>query len=388
MKSATLWPSALLALVLGGCASGPVTQPPLISTTDIENARVHLKTVRVPPSRQIDRSDMLAYIDRLRSQVDPHLLAICNTVFSSNCSNAISSVRYFVALDDMTINAYQSREGITFHAGLLHAAGSDDEVIAVWAHEVAHMLYSHLAKQSSNESLYGLAGLAIGLAIADEMFVHGMDPSIYTDLGQSGMDLGSDWGSHVYSPEMEIEADQFAIYVLKSGGWRVDAGMDFIARIHQGNVPAAVSNVGKGWAGLFRTHPPHDVRLASMAAESRRATTTGAIRPMFKSEHAVLKRQEILQVLKSDAREKWLSALEAEEPDKWLSTPGNDERHMHINLNGYIPQLKKESNCSARASTAFPNCAWWKGEQQESRRESECPFPQNVGWKTWKECVE
>jgi len=35
-------------------------------------------------------------------------------------------------------------------------------------------------------------------------------------------------------------------YVLKSGGWRVDAGIDLIARIHQGNVPIAVSDTGRG----------------------------------------------------------------------------------------------------------------------------------------------
>ena len=388
MKRAALWSSVLLTLVLAGCASGPITQPPLISPTDVQNARVHLKTVRLPPPKQIDPSYMLAYIDWLRPKVDPHLLATCRQVFSSNCENAIGSVRYFVALEDMSINAYQSQAGITFNAGLLHASGSDDELIAVWAHEVAHMLYSHLAKSSGNESLYGLAGLAIGLVIADEMFALGMDSSIYTEMGQSGMDLGADWGRHVYSPEMEIEADQFAVYVLKSGGWRIDSGMDFIARIHQGNVPTAVSNIGKGWAGLFRTHPPHDVRIASMAAESRRASTTGAMRPMFKSEQAALRRQEVLQALKGDARESWLSALEAEEPDGWLFTPGNDELHMHMRLNGYVPQLKEDSNCLAWANTSFPNCAWWTGGQQESRPESECPFPQNVGWKVWKDCLE
>ncbi len=276
--------SVLLVLAMTACASGPITQPPPISQTDIQNARIHLTTVRPPPPRQIDPSDMLAYIDRLRPNVDPHLLAICRRVFSSNCQTAVSSVRYFVALEDMTINAYQSQDGITFTAGFLYAAGSDDEVIAVWAHEAAHMLYGHLAKAFSNESLYGLAGSIIGIAVADELFVPGTDPDIYKDMSQSGMELGSQWGRYVFSPEMEIEADQFAVYVLKSGGWRVDAGIDLIARIHQGNVPIAVSDTGRGWAGLFRTHPPHDVRLASMAAEAQRATTTSAMRPMFKFE--------------------------------------------------------------------------------------------------------
>ena len=276
--------SAMLVLVMVGCASGPITQPPMISLSDIQDARVHLVTIHPPPPRQINQSDMLVYIDRLRSEFDPHFLDVCKRVFSSNCEYAISSVRYFVALEDMTINAFQSQEEITFTAGFLHAAGSDDEVIAVWAHEAAHMLYSHLAKAFSNESLYGLAGSIIGLAVADELFVPGQDPEIYSDLSRSGMELGANWGRYVFSPEMEIETDQFAVYVLKSGGWRIDAGIDLIARIHQGNIPVAVSDTGRGWAGLFLTHPPHDVRLASMAAEARRAKTTGAMRPMFKFE--------------------------------------------------------------------------------------------------------
>ena len=282
-----------LALAMTACASGPITQPPPISQTDIQNARIHLTTVRPPPQRKIDPRDMLDYIDRFRPNVDPHLLAICRRVFSSNCQTAVSSVRYFVALEDMTINAYQSQDGITFTAGFLYAAGSDDEVIAVWAHEAAHMLYGHLAKAFSNESLYGLAGSIIGIAVADELFVPGTDSDIYKDMSQSGMELGSQWGRYVFSPEMEIEADQFAVCVLKSGGWRIDAGIELIARIHQGNVPIAVSDTGRGWAGLFRTHPPHDVRVGLHGGRGSTCDDNKRNAPDVQVRAATLRIQEI-----------------------------------------------------------------------------------------------
>ena len=87
--------------------------------------------------------------------------------------------------------------------------------------------------------------------------------------GNLGMHVGSEIGYAAHSPEMEIEAEQFAMYVMSYANMRVDAARDIIVRLHGGAAPTAIRS-GEGWAGYFTTHPPNDYRLAAQQATLRR----------------------------------------------------------------------------------------------------------------------
>ena len=149
-----------------------------------------------------------------------------------------------VVVSDQSVNAYADASNFTIgvHAGLLRSAGSDDEIAAVLTHEAAHLLFGHSSKKASNAAGYGLAAGLAGIALGAAMYQPGMDGEFIEDLGQAGFDAGDHAGYIAYSPEMEFDADQFALYVLKHASRRLSAGMDLIVRLHRGDVPTPVKH--------------------------------------------------------------------------------------------------------------------------------------------------
>ena len=181
-----------------------------------------------------------------------------------------------------SVNAYADASNFTIgvHTGFMRSAGDDDEIAAVLAHEAAHLLFGHNAKKRTNATnaqlITGALAIALGAAL--------QSPDILNSAGDMSMH-GWNAGYVAYSPEMEIEADQFAMYVLKEVGRRLSAGTDLIVRLHRGDVPAPVRR-GDGWAGYLRTHPSGDYRLAAMRStlDDIRA---GATRPISKIQIAM-----------------------------------------------------------------------------------------------------
>ena len=125
------------------------------------------------------------------------------------------------------------------------SAGSDDEIAWVMAQEAAHMMFAYTRKKMANATSAQMATGA--LAIALDVAVG--SPAILDSAGDISM-AGYEAGYVAYSPEMEIEADQFAAYVLEEAGLRPEATLDMIVRLHRGAVPAPVCQ-GDGWAGYL-----------------------------------------------------------------------------------------------------------------------------------------
>ena len=101
---------------------------------------------------------------------------------------------------DETVNAYAAGDGtIGFYGGFIRMTGNDDELAAVMAHEVAHILYGHNQASGTNEVLGGLVGLAAGVAImaGTGVYNEGMQ-----DMTQSFTEAGMAAGRVAYSPEI------------------------------------------------------------------------------------------------------------------------------------------------------------------------------------------
>ena len=203
---------------------------------------------------------MQSVLDRIWHSLETPLRSVCVRVFSEGCETAIQRMDV-VVVQDPSINAYADSFDFTIgvHEGLMRSAGSEDEVAAVLAHEAAHLLFGHAEKKLSNALGYSVIGGVIGAGIGVAL----ERPETIEDYGKLGMELGSQVGYLAYSPEMELEADQFALYVLKEADRRVSAGADLIIRLHRGDVPAPVKQ-GEGWASYLSTHPANDFRLAAM----------------------------------------------------------------------------------------------------------------------------
>ena len=251
----------------------------------------------------------------------------------------------------MSVNAYAdaSKFMIGIHKGLMRSVGDDDELAAVLAHEAAHLLFSHAQKKNSNAVGSAiLMGIAMGVA-GIAMHQPGMDTGYIGDMSQAGFDTGYVAGYVAYSPEMELEADQFAMYVLKNAGRRLSAGTDIIVRLHRGAVPAPVRQ-GDGWAGYLATHPADDYRLAAMRVTLNRINA-GATRPVSKRE---------------------------------LEQRGNAIANRL--QAGYVPTvINRYGQCTWVQE--WKNCHWWGGERRLfwSFR---CPFPNiDVDVEKWEACL-
>ena len=210
----------------------------------------------------------------------------CNTLFTG-CYEAVMNIKVEL-VDDQSVNAYADAESyaIGIHTGLMRSAGCDDEIAWVLAHEAAHLLLGHAQKKMSNAATGGLlGGIAMG-ALGIAIHQPGMDTEYIGDMAQGGLESGRLAGYLVYSPEMELEADQFAAYVMQRAGYRTNAALDIIVRLHRGEVPASVRR-GENWAGYLDTHPANDYRLAAMRSVID-DIQNGHSRPLRKGESLAL----------------------------------------------------------------------------------------------------
>jgi len=267
----------LVACVTLLCAcAGPLLEEPFVSNSDLTQARNALVTHQLNPSLVLRRDDMRNVLTRAWGRTEPAVRRVCGRVFS-NCGQAIGPMNV-VLVADPSVNAYADAQTwqIGVHEGFMRAMGSEEELIAVLGHEAAHLLLGHTNSKVANSNMGMLMGMLAGVAAGTALYQPGMDQQVISDLTTGGMEIGAEIGMLVYSPDMEIEADQFATYVLADLGIRLDAGLDMLVRLSRGDVPAPVRR-GEGWAGYIMTHPPHDYRLAAMQATMKRIRSGGRL---------------------------------------------------------------------------------------------------------------
>ena len=202
---------AFAALWLAGCAGGPILHQPTISQSEMNTARATLATHPLEPSQDLSHTDLKPTLDRVWKETKHPMLLVCRKVFQG-CKQAMGNMRV-VVVNRNDVNAYADATDFTIgvHAGFLRAAGDDDEIAAVLAHEAAHLLFGHAQKKASNAAGYGLIGGLAGIALGAALHQPGMDPEYVGDMGEAGFNVGYETGYLAYSPEMELEADQFAM---------------------------------------------------------------------------------------------------------------------------------------------------------------------------------
>ncbi|MEL6838818.1 MAG: M48 family metalloprotease [Pseudomonadota bacterium] len=143
-------------------------------------------------------------------------------------------------------NAFQTldRDGrpiIGFNTLLIGEARNQDEIAFVFAHEAAHHIEGHIARQQSNATLGGLLG---GIAAA----AVGVDAQSTDTLQQ----LGANVGARTYSKDFELEADALGTRIAAAGGYDPLRGAQFFFRI---------PDPGDRFLG---THPPNAERLRTV----------------------------------------------------------------------------------------------------------------------------
>ena len=244
------------AVALVGC-SKPVLHIDEPSERHQDIADEVLESTAVGPSRNIDGADLTSTVSRVLPPIRRASHEVCRELSlpAKNCQGVLDA-EVTVDPGEADPNAFADMQGnVHMNGGIVSISGSDDEVAAVLAHEFAHVMYGHVEMKMSN-ALVGMA-IAGGIALAITSDSGAYDQQATEDF----MQVGYDFGSHAYSPEMEIEADRTAIYILKRAGYRPGAMRDTIVRLSRMELAYRRGLVSQQ-VGFLQTHPSSDRRIA------------------------------------------------------------------------------------------------------------------------------
>ncbi|MCL6621880.1 MAG: M48 family metalloprotease [Syntrophobacterales bacterium] len=163
---------------------------------------------------------------------------------------------HFAVLDTLEPNAFACPGGlILVTRGLIRMCGSEDELAAVLAHEVAHVAHkdglnsisqarwSEVLTTAGTEAARQYGG---GVAGAVLNLFKGAVEDVFRTLVVTG-----------YSRQAEEAADREAVSMLSRTGYQ------------PGALAAVLGKMSGGGGGIFRTHPPTGERLARVRALTR-----------------------------------------------------------------------------------------------------------------------
>jgi len=162
---------------------------------------------------------------------------------------------HFVVLKDDTINAFAAPGGYIFvTSGAVKMAKSEDELAAVLAHEVAHVVRGHAIGSIKKSRWSGVTKQFLDSSVE-------LDPEAQKAMGSmfgGSIDDIVD-GSLVkgYSRDTELEADQVGLQILAHAGYDPRAMTRFLQTL------AANQDTG---SGFYATHPKAADRIDRLKA--------------------------------------------------------------------------------------------------------------------------
>ena len=249
--------SVILGMALLAACSAPVLDIPEPKAEHSAAAQTALERSIIGPSRNLAPADIFPAIKRVASRVHESAYRICQELRQpdEDC-NGVDEMILNIHVANAEYNAFADQaDRINIFGGLVSVLGTDDEIAAVLAHEYAHVIYDHVGKKVSN----AMVGTLIASALAGAFSAHyGVNDQ---QMNENWMRLGMEIGSRSYSPEMEIEADRTAAYILRDAGFSPWALADVIVRMHRLNVEGA-DGPFSGRVGFLETHPSDDRRVA------------------------------------------------------------------------------------------------------------------------------
>jgi MAF protein len=152
----------------------------------------------------------------------------------------------FKALEDEEINAVSLPGGFVYvNTGLIEKVAGDDELSAVLAHEVGHIVARHSIKKL--QALQGYSVLRVLVAVNPTT----REAGTAADIAFTELLLG-------YSREDELLADQLAVRYAKLAGYNPHAMIDFLERLQEINRRKPLKP-----KTYFKTHPyvPDRIRV-------------------------------------------------------------------------------------------------------------------------------
>ncbi len=258
-------PAALLALLLAACSG--VDRPGVPATgAEKQEARRLLQAGAIPRNRQLDEAGQHASLARVVRHIRPAAHRVCQRMRGANCSAVLT--RSPVRSRNREINAHvDGSHRVTMNAGLLSAAGSDEEIAAVLAHEYGHVIADHVDKRMGDAGVGALGGLLAGTLVG-AVICDRSDSDCMGDMAHTGGSMGLGIGALAYSRQHELEADYYSALILAEAGVPLEAGERMLMRLAR-TKEGRDGGYGPLGMAMARTHPANDERIARWIANRR-----------------------------------------------------------------------------------------------------------------------
>jgi len=164
---------------------------------------------------------------------------------------------HFVILQDETINAFAAPGGTIFvTTGAVTQAKSEDELAAILAHEVAHVVRGHAIgtiKKSRMSGVYkSFLDSSVELDPETEKMMAGVFGGSIDDIVDGSLVKG-------YSKDTEFEADKVGLAIMAHAGYDPAAFTRYLATLD--------SHQETGSGGFYATHPKPEERVKKLEAQ-------------------------------------------------------------------------------------------------------------------------
>jgi beta-barrel assembly-enhancing protease len=163
---------------------------------------------------------------------------------------------HFMLLDSDEINAFAAPDGlILVTRGMVQCCGSEDELAAVLAHEISHVVEKH-----GVSAIQGSRLTTLGTTVLTEAGKHagGELSDLVEDFEGSIGDITKTL-MNGYSRDQERDADAGAVTILRRAGYPETALVTMLQRMEQ--------HLGTTGGGFGDTHPKPESRIASVRSE-------------------------------------------------------------------------------------------------------------------------
>jgi predicted Zn-dependent protease len=245
----------VLSLVVAGCSSlgGSMSLGNILDIATSEEGQALIKSFEdLTPEQEyyIGRAVGATVLDQYapydQARVNDYLNVLGQTLALASERPEIFGGYHFLALDSDEINAFATPSGLVLVSrGLLRCAQSEDEVAAILAHEIGHVVRKH-GLRAIKTSRIQAAGTDLALSQAEQRSSE-VVARLTVAFSDSIKDITSTLINSGYSRAMEKEADLSALETLRAAGYDPWALVRMLEVMGQKLTP--------GGADFAKTHP-------------------------------------------------------------------------------------------------------------------------------------
>jgi predicted Zn-dependent protease len=267
--------AALLALMIGGCASDKKT----ISNAAAANDQLQPAIITDPA--------LSAYIQQLGNRI------VASAKWYDGQGQGPSTHRKgdnawmfsdrmrFHLVNSKTVNAFTTGgEHMYVYTALFQMCQTEDELAAVMSHEFAHVYSRHVQKGTDRKT--GMQVFAYGAAGAGYLYGGSANGATYADTAEKGATALTNFAGLSFTRGDEAQADEWGFKFYAHAGWDPDHFGDFFERMikagydttpgYMSDHPTLASRVvaaKKNAADWAKVHPGDPMRQPEIADPAR-----------------------------------------------------------------------------------------------------------------------